>query len=360
MANVLSPYLVRDVMSYGVEWVNETDDCSLAARIMLQRNIGALPVKDANGFLRGIVTDRDLVIRLISRRVKAPTVSVASIMTPNVSMIYDDENLMVAERQMIERGLRRLVVLRRFDNTVIGIVSVDDIAVWASMARAGEVVRAAANAAQPSGPTVKPDVTATNVRTTTQGPGGAGFVAQGQEEFASSTYLVSHVYSPDIEWINDTESCQEAAIRMRGRNIGCLPVCTAGAQGRLAGILTDRDLVVRVLALGLDPESTLVRDAMSKDVVCCFSDDNLADAQKLMIDRSVRRLPVLNRGDNKVIGVMSLDDIAMAASRARAGSILRAVASPEALAQGQKQALPGQQGQQAGVQGTATRATSFA
>jgi predicted transcriptional regulator len=68
-----------------------------------------------------------------------PAAQIASIMTPNVAMVYDDENLMVAERQMIERGIRRLVVLRRFDNTVIGIISVDDIAVWASMARAGEV-----------------------------------------------------------------------------------------------------------------------------------------------------------------------------------------------------------------------------
>lgn len=71
---------------------------------------------------------------------------------------------------------------------------------------------------------------------------------------------------------------------------------------------------------------------MSTNVSCCFSDDNLADAQQLMMQKKVRRLLVLRRSNNDIVGVISVDDIALRASRGRAGGILRlAAASHPAL-----------------------------
>jgi len=239
----------------------------------------------------------------------------------NIGMIYDDANLMDAERLMIERGVRRLLVLRRVDNLVIGVLSVDDIAMVASRVRAGEILRGTAPATTASAGKPPSGGQAPALQKGSEG-GQTGF-------FRPSVYTVGEViHGGSVEWLSETESCQAAAMKMHQANIGCIPLRSAPTGEQLTGIITDRDLVVRVIAPGLDASRTLVRDIATKDLVSCFDDDNLADAQRSMIERGVRRLLVQKRQTNRVVGILSVDDIALVASRERAGSILRSVAQP--------------------------------
>ena len=67
---------------------------------------------------------------------------------------------------------------------------------------------------------------------------------------------------------------------------------------------------------------------MTAEVACCYDDNNLAHAEQIMLERNVRRLPVLHRGTKEVIGMISIDDIAFCASRERAGRVLQATALP--------------------------------
>jgi CBS domain-containing protein len=93
---------------------------------------------------------------------------------------------------------------------------------------------------------------------------------------------------------------------MRDLDVGALPICS---EDRLIGMVTDRDLAVKIIADGSDPEKTTVRDAMSMGVVYCFTDDSIRTAAQKMEDRQIRRLPVLNR-DKRLVGIVSLGDIA--------------------------------------------------
>jgi CBS domain-containing protein len=310
-------------MTFNTEWIKTGDSCAFAAKRMSERNIGTLLVKDDIGLLRGIITDRDLVLRVLAQRLSPQDITVETVMTAqNLALIYDDANLMSAERIMIDRGVRRLVVLRRFDNMVSGIISVDDMARSASMVRAGEVLRAAAaTATDTSTPELPVKAAEGRVETPRMEESELG------ETFRVSRYQVSDVMNRAAEFAQETDSCRTAAVKMLQHNVGCLPV-RGGADLGLVGILTDRDIVIRLMAKDLDADTTPVREVMTQNVACCYEGDNLSDAQKLMVERRVRRLPVLRVNTNEAVGMLSVDDIATMASRARAGSVLRASAQP--------------------------------
>lgn len=122
-----------------------------------------------------------------------------------------------------------------------------------------------------------------------------------------------------VQVIDACDSIEEAADRMRSGAIGCLPVLAAG---RLAGVVTDRDLVVRCLAHGT--ASSSVREAMSAHAVTCFADGTLEDAADEMIQSGVRRLVVLDR-EMEVVGVLSVDDLAVVAEPLAAKVLARTV-----------------------------------
>jgi len=133
---------------------------------------------------------------------------------------------------------------------------------------------------------------------------------------------------------------------MLARSVGCLPVCSATSDdfvNRLVGIVTDRDIVVRAIAAGLPLAMTAVSDVMSRNVACCYADDNLADAEKLMMERCVRRLPVLRHLGSDLVGLLSVDDIALSASRGRAGRVIEhAAAKPNEVYAGTNVSVSGQ------------------
>jgi CBS domain-containing protein len=104
------------------------------------------------------------------------------------------------------------------------------------------------------------------------------------------------------------DTARKAAELMKAEDVGPLPVVETGS-GRLVGIVTDRDLVLNVLARGLDASTTKVSEAMTRDPVCCKEEEPLEDALEKMSTYQVRRLPVVDNQD-RVVGIIAQADVA--------------------------------------------------
>lgn len=98
----------------------------------------------------------------------------------------------------------------------------------------------------------------------------------------------------------------EAAKKMRDGDFGILPI---QQNDRLVGMLTDRDIVVRALAVGLDPEVTNVKEVMTPNVLYCFEDQSIEEVAENLGRNQIQRLPVLNR-QKRLVGILSLGDLA--------------------------------------------------
>ena len=117
---------------------------------------------------------------------------------------------------------------------------------------------------------------------------------------------VNEVMTHDPRTVDAGDTLAEAARVMREADVG--PVLVV-EEGRVTGILTDRDIVVRAVADGRDPQSTTVREAYSSDLVSLTPDQDLDDAVRLMREHDVRRLPVVQ--DGRPSGILSLGDLAV-------------------------------------------------
>jgi CBS domain-containing protein len=106
-----------------------------------------------------------------------------------------------------------------------------------------------------------------------------------------------------------TDSVQMIAQLMRDRDVGAVPICEGPETKRLVGIVTDRDLALRVVAAGCDPKSTCVCDVMTREVFTCRPEDDLQKALELMEQRQVRRIPIVDR-ENRIVGIIAQADIA--------------------------------------------------
>jgi CBS domain-containing protein len=103
-----------------------------------------------------------------------------------------------------------------------------------------------------------------------------------------------------------TDPVYEAAQLMKSEDVGPIPI--AGNNNKLEGIITDRDIVLKVVAEGRDPKTTKLADVMTTDVITCGANDDIEDALNLMEDRQVRRIAVVD-GD-RLVGIISQADIA--------------------------------------------------
>jgi CBS domain-containing protein len=142
----------------------------------------------------------------------------------------------------------------------------------------------------------------------------------GQHENAAGK--VADVMTPGAEIARPDQSVQEAARLMAEVDAGALPV---GENDRLVGMITDRDIAVRVTAEGKDPKQTRVREVMTPGVRYCFADEDIEHVAENMADQQVRRLPVVNR-DKRLVGIVSLGDIATGPSPEISGLALRGIA----------------------------------
>jgi CBS domain-containing protein len=134
---------------------------------------------------------------------------------------------------------------------------------------------------------------------------------------------VSEAMSRDVRLATPDETIQQAARTMADIEAGVLPVRD---NDRLVGMITDRDIAIRAVAQGKGPDCR-VRDVMSGDVKYCFDDQDIDEVSRNMADIQVRRLPVVDR-DKRLVGVLSLGDIANSRARQPAADALTGISRP--------------------------------
>lgn len=126
-----------------------------------------------------------------------------------------------------------------------------------------------------------------------------------------------------VEVVTPDMSVRDVATRMKERNIGFYPVCDGGM---LVGLVTDRDLALRVLAEGRDPDATPVEAVMTTPVAACSPEDPLDEVLTLMAARRVRRIPVVG-GNGRLVGLVTLGKVAETDCEA-SGEVLKEVVQP--------------------------------
>src|SRR3954462_10221133 len=128
----------------------------------------------------------------------------------------------------------------------------------------------------------------------------------------------------DVEFVSADDTVEQAARKMADLDIGALPVCNP--EKRLEGMITDRDIAVKVVAAGQDPKSTKVRDlADQPEVVTIGADDSIDEALRTMKDKKVRRLPVID--GRQVVGMISQGDLAVNVSEDKVGDLVEAISA---------------------------------
>ena len=137
---------------------------------------------------------------------------------------------------------------------------------------------------------------------------------------------LSEIMTREVEIIQPDDTLRLAAQKMRDRDIGFLPVCDGDS---LMGVLSDRDIAIRALADGMDINVMLGRDLMTTPAIYCFDDQDVTDAAKLMGENQIRRLVILGRESERVVGVISLGDLARKGISDISGQVLQRVSEPE-------------------------------
>jgi len=138
--------------------------------------------------------------------------------------------------------------------------------------------------------------------------------------------LVNECMTRDVRLVDPDDTLRDAAVAMAEIDAGFLPV---RENDRLVGIITDRDIAIRGVAKGLSPDAE-VRAVMSDEIRYCFEDDDADDVLANMGEIQVRRLPVMNH-DKRLVGVVSISDLAGNGEEMQAGEALCEIARPSKL-----------------------------
>ncbi len=135
---------------------------------------------------------------------------------------------------------------------------------------------------------------------------------------------VSEFMTQDVQVVTPDQPIQEAAQFMLRSDAGAMPVSEGD---KLIGMVTDRDIAVRGVAEGLGPD-TPVRDVMTEDLVYCFDDEEVEAVAMKMSDAQVRRMPVLSRDGENLVGIVSLGDISRSDQGEAASVALDGITDP--------------------------------
>ena len=134
---------------------------------------------------------------------------------------------------------------------------------------------------------------------------------------------VKNAMNPGVQWVAPDTSVAKVAELMKTHDVGAIPV---GENDRLIGIVTDRDITCRGVAAAKDCSKLTARDVMTKGIVYCNESEDLADAVRVMEQKQIRRLPVLNEA-KRMVGMLSLGDVSHAGSRSLTGEVMAAVSA---------------------------------
>ena len=132
---------------------------------------------------------------------------------------------------------------------------------------------------------------------------------------------VKELMTPEVELVAPNDTLHTAAKMMADLDTGALPV---GENDRLVGMITDRDITVRAVAGGRDPDKTVVRDTMSSGIRFCFEDEDSEEVARKMGQWQIRRLPVLNR-DKRLVGIVSLGDLSIGGAEEESKEALKEI-----------------------------------
>jgi CBS domain-containing protein len=135
---------------------------------------------------------------------------------------------------------------------------------------------------------------------------------------------ISQLMTSDVRTVSPQQPIQEAARFMLSEDAGAMPVCDGE---RLVGMVTDRDIAVRAVAEGLGPD-TPVSQVMTGDTLFCWDDDDVEDVAAKMSDAQVRRFPVVSRGDQRLVGIVSLGDLSQGDHEEAAEAALEGITEP--------------------------------
>lgn len=132
---------------------------------------------------------------------------------------------------------------------------------------------------------------------------------------------IKEIMTKEVKYIDPNTTLKEAAHIMRDKDIGSLPV---GENDHLIGVITDRDITIRAIANGSDPKTETVKKIMTPKCLYCFEEDSVEETAKNMAENQIRRLPVMNK-DKRLVGIISLADISIKASKQTAGEALQGI-----------------------------------
>lgn len=139
----------------------------------------------------------------------------------------------------------------------------------------------------------------------------------------------SEVMTPSPTCCAPDQTVVEAAELMQREDVGLVPI-VAGNSTKLIGVLTDRDIVLKIVASGRDPRGTAVSEVMTSDPVACMPHESIEAVMELMASRQVRRIPIVDK-DGALIGIVSQADIATRLSSAEeTGQVVQAISEPAA------------------------------
>ena len=137
---------------------------------------------------------------------------------------------------------------------------------------------------------------------------------------------VRDVMTPGVRTVSPSQSLAEAAAVMKGEDVGSVPVVE---DDRLAGIVTDRDIVIRAVAERRDPQTVKVDEVASRQLVTVEPEHDLDEALALMARHQVRRLPVVEAG--RLVGMLAQADVALEAKEKKVGETIEEISKPTSI-----------------------------
>lgn len=135
---------------------------------------------------------------------------------------------------------------------------------------------------------------------------------------------IREIMTPGVQCIRPDETLIDAAILMRQLDVGVLPVMEDDV---VLGMITDRDITIRAVAEGRPSETTAVREVMTPGVIFVYDDQDVEEAVEVMEKHQVRRVPVISR-DRRLLGILSLGDLAVDGNATLSGEVLKEVSQP--------------------------------
>ncbi|KAK4414127.1 CBS domain-containing protein CBSCBSPB1 [Sesamum alatum] len=278
--------------------VPETTSIKEACRKMATRRVDALLLTDANALLCGILTDKDIATRVIAREVNLEETQVSKVMTRNPVFVLSDTLAVEALQKMVQGKFRHLPVVE--NGEVIALLDItkclyDAIARMERVAEKGKAIAAAVEGVEKQW------------GTSVSGPN--TFIETLRERMFRPSLSTIISENSKVVTVDPSETVLAAAKKILEFRTSCAVVIV---ENKPRGILTSKDLLMRVIAQDLPPESTLVEKVMTPNPECATVDSPIVDALHIMHDGKFLHLPLVDR-DGQVITVVDVLNITHAA-----------------------------------------------